>query len=140
MPDFRHWTIEGHEVLAGRSARDNDALTFGEAHPRDWWMHVSGTPGSHVIVRCRGDAEPPRSVLEKAAAIAAWHSKARNSRGKVSVHVCRASDVRKPRGAPPGQVQLRSWEVLRVYPRDEPETPPASDSSRRSSPFGPEPA
>jgi hypothetical protein len=36
----------------------------------------------------------------------------------VDVHVCRAGDVRKPRGAAPGEVELRRWESLKVYAHD----------------------
>jgi predicted ribosome quality control (RQC) complex YloA/Tae2 family protein len=61
-------------------------------------------------------AELPKDVLEQAAALAAWHSKARGSRGKVEVHVCRVADVAKARGAPAGEVRLRRWESVRVYP------------------------
>lgn len=63
-------------------------------------------------------AELPRSVLEAAASLAAWHSKARNSRGKVEVHVCRVADVSKPRGFAPGEVRLRRWTSVKVYPRE----------------------
>jgi predicted ribosome quality control (RQC) complex YloA/Tae2 family protein len=61
--------------------------------------------------------ELPRPVLERAAQLAAWHSKARGAKGKVEVHVCRVADVRKPRGFAPGQVQLKRWEALKVYPK-----------------------
>jgi predicted ribosome quality control (RQC) complex YloA/Tae2 family protein len=60
----------------------------------------------------------PRNVIERAAQLAAWHSKAREARGKVEVHLCRVADVRKPRGAHPGQVEIRRWEAVRVYPRE----------------------
>jgi predicted ribosome quality control (RQC) complex YloA/Tae2 family protein len=110
--------IEGYEVLVGRSARDNDELTFRMARPRDLWLHAAGHAGSHVIVRvAEGEADVPRGVVEGAAAWAAWHSKARNARGKIDVHVCRAAEVRKPRGAPPGTVELRRYSTIRVYPR-----------------------
>jgi len=59
----------------------------------------------------------PRPVLERAAELAAWYSKGRGA-GKVEVHVCRAADVSKPRGFPPGKVLLARWTRLRVYPRD----------------------
>jgi predicted ribosome quality control (RQC) complex YloA/Tae2 family protein len=101
----------------GQGDADNDALTFDVAEPRDFWLHVaSGVPGSHVVVR-NPDAleELPRHVLERAAALAAWHSKARGSRGKVEVHVCRAADVSKIRGAPAGEVRLRRWDSIKVY-------------------------
>jgi predicted ribosome quality control (RQC) complex YloA/Tae2 family protein len=115
------WRIEdvdGWQVLIGRGARENDALTFGEASPRDIWLHAAGHAGSHVIIRVPDDAESvPRAVLDAAARFAAFHSKARNARGKVEVHVCRVADVRKPRGAPAGQVQIRDWSSVKVYPR-----------------------
>ena len=71
--------------------------------------------------------ELPRLVAERAAQLAAWHSKARGARGKVEVHLCRVAEVRKPRGFAAGQVLLKSWDVVRVYPRgpDEPEEPAA---------------
>lgn len=113
---YRAQTVEGFEVLIGRGDADNDALTFDVAEPHDFWMHVVGSPGSHVVVRNPDQlTELPRPVLEKAAALAAWHSKARGRRGKVEVHVCRAADVSKPSGAPPGEVRLRRWDSLRVY-------------------------
>src|SRR5690606_38600823 len=110
--------IDGFEVLVGRSARDNDELTFRVARPRDLWLHASGHAGSHVVIRVPEDGDVPRAVIERAAAYAAWHSKARNARGKIEVHVCRAADVRKPRGVPAGTVELKRWDVVRVYPRE----------------------
>jgi predicted ribosome quality control (RQC) complex YloA/Tae2 family protein len=110
--------IEGYEVLVGRNARDNDELTFRIARPRDLWLHAAGHAGSHVVIRTDdGDDDVPRSVIERAAGWAAWHSRARNVRGKVDVHVCRAADVSKPRGAPPGTVVLRRFDTVKVYPR-----------------------
>jgi hypothetical protein len=35
----------------------------------------------------------------------------------VEVHVCRVADVSKPRGLAPGEVQLRRWDAIKVYPR-----------------------
>jgi predicted ribosome quality control (RQC) complex YloA/Tae2 family protein len=115
---YRVETVEGFEVLVGRGDAHNDALTFDVAERHDVWMHVAGSPGSHVIVRNpdRLDELPP-AVLQRAAELAAWHSKARNARGKVEVHVCRAGDVSKPPGFAPGEVLLRRWDVIKVYPR-----------------------
>jgi predicted ribosome quality control (RQC) complex YloA/Tae2 family protein len=113
---YRTMQIEGFEVLVGREAEDNDYLTFRVAKPRDLWLHVAGgTPGSHVVVRNPDDVEIPRSVVEIAAAAAAWYSKARGA-PKVEVHVCRASDVSKPRGAPAGLVELARWKSVKVKP------------------------
>jgi len=113
---FRVLVVQGFDVLVGKGDADNDALTFGEAAPRDFWLHVAGCPGSHVIVRNPDDlAELPRPVLEAAASLAAFHSKARGARGKVEVHVCRVADVSKPRGFARGEVRLRRFDSLRVY-------------------------
>jgi predicted ribosome quality control (RQC) complex YloA/Tae2 family protein len=110
--------VDGFEILVGRGARENDALTFGVAAPRDLWLHAAGYAGSHVIVRVPdGVDDVPRAVVERAAQLAAFHSKAQNARGKVEVHVCRVADVRKPRGFTAGQVQLKRWDVVKVYPR-----------------------
>jgi len=98
----------------GRTARDNDALTFGVASPRDFWLHVAGCPGSHVIVRNPENlASLPRETLRFAAVLAARHSKARSA-GQVSVHVAQVKDVSKPRGSPPGQVSLKRYRSVRA--------------------------
>jgi predicted ribosome quality control (RQC) complex YloA/Tae2 family protein len=89
---------EDFDVLVGRGDEDNDHLTFGVAAPRDTWLHVAGgTPGSHVVVRNPDDVEIPRDVLERAAAAAAWYSKARAA-AKVDVHYCRVADVSEAPG------------------------------------------
>jgi predicted ribosome quality control (RQC) complex YloA/Tae2 family protein len=108
--------FEGFEVLIGRGAEDNDYLTFDVAKPHDVWMHVAGgTPGSHVIVRNPDKVDVPRAVIEMAAAAAAWYSKARGS-PRVEVHVCRAGDVKKPRGAPAGLVEISKYKSVKVRP------------------------
>jgi predicted ribosome quality control (RQC) complex YloA/Tae2 family protein len=116
---YRAHLVDGFEVLVGKGEADNDRLTFRVAEPQDFWLHVASLPGSHVIVRNPGRIEElPRGVLERAAALAAFHSKARGSRGKVEVHACRVADVSKPRGFAPGQVLLRRFAALRVYAKD----------------------
>jgi len=106
---------EGFEILVGKGDAENDRLTFGIAEPRDLWLHVSGTPGSHVVIR-NPDALPelPAPVVQRAAELAAWHSRSRHA-GKVEVHVCRVADVSKPRGFAPGEVRLSRWRAVRVY-------------------------
>ena len=113
---YRTLLVDGHEVLVGRGDTENDDLTFVVAAPEDFWLHVAGgVPGSHVVVRNPDKLDAlPRAVVERAAALAAWHSKARDAR-RVDVHLCRVADVSKPRGAPPGQVDLRRWERVRVH-------------------------
>ena len=113
---YRTVRLGGFDVLVGRGDRENDELTFEVAEPADVWMHVAGTPGSHVVVR-NPDRLPalPGEVLERAAQLAGWYSKSRGAR-RVEVHACRAGDVSKPAGWEPGKVLLRRWTVLRVRP------------------------
>ena len=124
---FRTFDVGGFEVLVGRGAAANDRLSLKVAKPRDFWMHVAGTPGSHVVVRNPDGLEKlPKDVLERAAQLAAWHSKSRTRQGKIEVHLCFAGEVSKRRGAPAGEVTLRRHDVVRVYARNPDAEPPAA--------------
>ena len=91
---------DGASILVGRTGRDNDRLTFKIAGPEDFWLHVQGRPGAHVVIRNPGRRRrPSRDALEEAAALAAWYSGAR-SEGQVDVHWTRRKYVRRVRGAP----------------------------------------
>lgn len=117
---------DGYTVLAGRTDADNDRLSLKIARPNDWWFHVRGLPGSHVVLQVgRGD-EPSKPVLEQAAAIAAWHSKARNG-GITAVSCTQAKHVRKPRGAKPGTVTIQKETLLKVRPALPPGTEDEGD-------------
>jgi predicted ribosome quality control (RQC) complex YloA/Tae2 family protein len=116
MQRWREYELEGGwTVLAGRTEEDNDYLSLKLASPRDWWFHAHSVPGSHVLLRARDDIEPDRRTLEAAAAIAAWHSKARAG-GVVPVSCTLAVNVSKPRGAEPGTVTIRKEKTLKVRP------------------------
>jgi predicted ribosome quality control (RQC) complex YloA/Tae2 family protein len=104
------WTL-----LVGGSAADNDYLSTELAQPDDWWFHVDGVPGAHVLLRARPDHEPPRETLEQAAAVAAYHSKARSA-GTVPVHCTRARYVTKFRGAGAGTVEVARGKTVKVRP------------------------
>jgi predicted ribosome quality control (RQC) complex YloA/Tae2 family protein len=110
---------DGMVVLVGRTAADNDLLTFKLASQKDFWLHVAGDSGSHVVVRNpEGLLRLPRETLRFAAALAAGHSKARKG-GQVAVHVTQVSEVKKPRGMPAGKVTLARFEAVRVRPSTE---------------------
>ena len=105
----------GWRVLVGRTDEDNDLLSLKTARPMDHWFHVRGMPGSHVILCERPGEEPDRETLKQAAAVAAYHSKARSG-GVVAVSCTLARYVTKPRGAKPGSVRIRKETVLKVRP------------------------
>jgi predicted ribosome quality control (RQC) complex YloA/Tae2 family protein len=106
---------EGWVAMAGKTDLDNDLLSLKTAGPNDWWFHVRGMPGSHVLLVGTSNEEPGSELLRQAAAIAAYHSKARDG-GTVSVSATRARYVSKPRGAKPGTVTIRKEIVLKVRP------------------------
>lgn len=112
---FRYELPGGWTVLAGRTQTDNDRLSLKVARPDDWWFHVRGVPGSHVLLQGPPGEEPGRELRRIAAAVAAYHSKARTG-GLVAVSCTRARYVTKPRGAPAGTVQIRRETVLKVRP------------------------
>jgi predicted ribosome quality control (RQC) complex YloA/Tae2 family protein len=105
----------GWSVLAGKNDAVNDLLTFKLSKPNDYWFHVRGMPGSHVLLRAKAGIDPDRRTLKDAAAVAAFHSKARTG-GVVPVSCTRARYVTKPQGAKPGTVQIRKESVLKVRP------------------------
>jgi predicted ribosome quality control (RQC) complex YloA/Tae2 family protein len=113
---LRTYTLPGAwQALVGRTDADNDYLSFRVARPDDWWFHVRGMPGSHVILQGPPGADPDRETLHRAAAIAAYHSKARTA-GVVAVSGTRVRDVSKPRGAKAGTVQIRHEKIFKVRP------------------------
>ncbi|MCG6906586.1 MAG: NFACT RNA binding domain-containing protein [Desulfobacteraceae bacterium] len=114
--DLRVFNLPGGwTVLAGKTDSANDRLSLKLAGPNDWWFHVRGMPGSHVLLRVPPGAEPQRAVLKRAAAIAAYHSKARTG-GVVAVSGTRARFVTKPPGAKPGTVAIRRETIFKVRP------------------------
>ena len=112
----RHYlTGRGLSVLVGRSARENQHLTFRVARPEDLWFHARDVPGSHVILR-DNEGRAGASDLREAAEVAAFFSEAR-SQPKVDVHATRRKHVRPAAGGP-GRVFIGHSETLRVVPRD----------------------
>jgi len=107
---------DGMVILVGRTAVDNDVLSLKLASPKDFWFHVSGESGSHVVVRNPDGLDTlPRETKRLAAGLAAGYSKARRG-GRLAVHMARCRDVGKRRGAPPGEVVLSRYETVRSEP------------------------
>ena len=114
---FRRYDLApGYQLWVGRNAQESESLTLRHARPFDLWLHARGVSGAHAILRLpRRQSEPSSLLLEKAAAIAAWHSKARGS-AMVPVIVTPRKFVRKAKGAAVGQVIVSREDVLIVEP------------------------
>lgn len=107
---------DGMIVLVGKSAADNDTLSLRLGAPNDFWFHVAGESGSHVVVRNPDNlSRLPRDTARFAAALAAGYSKARKG-GRVAVHMSRCANITKPRGLAPGKVMLHGYETIEVAP------------------------
>ncbi len=99
---MRFLTGGGYEVLAGKNNTQNDELTHKTAEKTDWFFHVKGAPGSHVIMFSSGE-EPDVSDFTEAAEIAAYYSSKRGA-DNVDVDYTLVKNVKKPAGSKPGFV------------------------------------
>ncbi|MDD4858084.1 MAG: NFACT RNA binding domain-containing protein, partial [Candidatus Krumholzibacteria bacterium] len=112
---FRRFVIDAsHTVYVGRSDAENDILTHEFASPADLWFHAQGTPGSHVILK-GAHRSTPNSVIERAASIAAYYSKARNS-STVPVIYAEKRYVRRPRKSKAGTALCSRGKTIFVKP------------------------
>jgi len=109
---------DGLEIWVGRNNRQNDTLTMKLAAPHDLWFHTKEIPGSHVILRVPPGQEIPELAIHEAAALAAWHSKGRDS-ASVPVDYTLRKHVRKPSGSKPGMVIYDNQKTLWVTPDPE---------------------
>lgn len=114
---FRQFDLgNDYIVWVGRNAKQNELLSSKAARNFDLWFHARGVPGSHVVLRLpHKNVVPDGRVVEAAARIAAYYSKARGG-SMVPVIVTEAKFVRKPRGAAPGSVVVERERVLLVDP------------------------
>lgn len=116
LPGLRRYlSSDGYEVLVGRTARDNDQLTFKVARPNDLWLHAGDYPGSHVIVRNSQRVEIPQRTIIEAAQLAAKFSQA-NKDSKVAIHYTRRKFLTKPKSTAPGLVRLSNFKTITVEP------------------------
>jgi predicted ribosome quality control (RQC) complex YloA/Tae2 family protein len=106
----------GMEILVGRNNAQNDRLTHRVAARGDIWLHAREVPGAHVIVRT-GGAAPDKPTLERAAALAAWHSGARDEPVAL-VDYCPARYVKRQPGGRPGMVIYNNFQTMAVKPEE----------------------
>jgi len=113
----RYLSTDGYEILVGRTAKDNDNLTFRVAQPNDLWMHAGDYPGSHVVVRNPTRKEIPQRTVIEAAQLAGKFSQASED-AKVVVHYTERKFLSKLKGAAPGLVRLSRFRSITVEPKE----------------------
>ena len=101
--------------LIGRSASQNDLLTFSLAGGSDIWLHAREIPGAHVIIKCGGKPPAP-ATLRQAAELAATYSRARDATS-VPVDFTFVRHVRRIKGAGPGLVHYSGETTIMARPQ-----------------------
>ncbi len=110
---LRLQSSDGIPIFVGRSAGQNEEVTFRLARPDDLWLHVREVPGAHVVVQVDGTV--PDRTIEQAAGLAVYFSAVRNSTS-AEVIVTPRRNVRKIPGGPPGLVSFRNEHTIRAAP------------------------
>lgn len=109
------YVLEGWEIYLGKNNLQNDYLVTKIAKSEDLWFHSKDIPGSHVLIKKKGNEQPPFHILEHAAHLAAYHSKARYS-SNVPVDYTLRKYVWKQKGAKPGMVNYEKQQTIFVTP------------------------
>ncbi|AFK66044.1 hypothetical protein OMVG_00041 [Ostreococcus lucimarinus virus OlV3] len=85
-------SYDGIQIKVGENAKENDDLTLS-SYPREWWMHIDGGPGAHVVI-CHEENTIPKETKRDAALLAVHHSKPGNAK-MVRVNFIRVGQVMK---------------------------------------------
>jgi predicted ribosome quality control (RQC) complex YloA/Tae2 family protein len=109
----RYKTQEGLEIWVGRNDEGNDYLTTRLSRGNDLFFHLEGYPGSHVILRTEGRSDPPPKSILDACELAVHYSKLKSA-DRADVHVAPVKNVKKPKGAKPGLVYVRSGRTIHL--------------------------
>lgn len=115
LPYRTYRSSGGLDILVGRGAKANDELTWSVARPGEVWLHARDATGAHVILRWSEEGAPPARDLREAAALAAWHSRARGST-VVPVDWTRRRYVRRARGGPAGRAIVERAQTIMARP------------------------
>jgi predicted ribosome quality control (RQC) complex YloA/Tae2 family protein len=113
---YRVVRYEGFEIRIGKGARENDELLRNYTTKFDKWLHAKDVSGSHVVIRNPSQNQISMDVIERAAQLAAYYSKAKNE-GMAAVIYTDRKYVRKPKGAHPGMVKVDREYTILVEPQ-----------------------
>lgn len=100
-------------IYLGKTAQGNDELLRVKAKNGDLWFHVKGAAGSHVLLTNRGPGDPDPKDIEFAAKLALEHSKVKED-SKREIIMADVKNVKKPKGAPLGQVIVEKYTTVNV--------------------------
>lgn len=112
---FKRFELDGFVILVGKSAKANDEMLRKYTFKEDLWLHAKDVSGSHVIIKAQANQKFPKTVLEKAAELAAYYSKYRTD-SLAPVIYTPVKFVRKVKGSAPGAVMVDKESVIMVTP------------------------
>lgn len=111
----RKYNYMGFTILSGKNSAQNEEVSLRLAAKNDIWLHAGGMGGSHVIIKTKSGEKTPKEVILRAAEIAAYHSKGKNS-SKVPVSYTLAKNVSKKKGMPQGMVAVSKTSSIMASP------------------------
>lgn len=113
LPYHEYWSASGAKIWVGKKAADNDKVTFSLANGNDYWLHASGVPGSHVIIKCKSGEVLDDETLKDALQLALAHSKAQKL-GESEIIFTQCKYVSRSGKGAPGKVQVSKHQRLFV--------------------------
>ncbi len=118
LPFREFFSSSGLLLWVGKSAKDNEALTFRHAKGSDWWLHAHEFPGSHIVLRVKKDQSPDPDALQDALQLALHYSKAKNQ-GSAEICVTQCKYVARFGRGKIGKVHISKHQV--VFVKNDPE-------------------
>lgn len=112
---YKLYEYEGFEFWVGKNAKSNDEI-LRISNKNDMWLHVKDFTGSHVIIKQRGK-NFPNNILQVAAQLAAFHSKAKHQ-SLVQVQYTLRKFVSKAKKSVTGEVNVMQESFIDVEPKD----------------------
>ncbi|MEI8366356.1 MAG: NFACT RNA binding domain-containing protein [Parachlamydiaceae bacterium] len=114
---YRVYTSKaGLHIWVGKSARENDLLSFHYANGLDWWLHAGNCPGSHVVIRGTNGEEPDSDTLYDAAELALRFSKNKECR-EGEVTLTQVKFIKSIKHTP-GKVMVSKHRTLKIRADD----------------------
>lgn len=114
----RHFiSSSGLDIYVGRSARENEKLTFEWAKGRDLWFHVDGATGSHVILCSSKTQKVDDKSIEEAMQLAKHFSSLKKEL-RADMVKCYVKDLQKPKKGKPGQVVIKERKIYTIQTQE----------------------
>lgn len=104
-------SVDGIKIMVGENAKENDVMTMN-AYPKEWWMHISGCPGAHVVI-CHECDTVPKETKRDAAALAVHYSKQKPKAKMIPVDMARVDQIAKYEKSHHGEVSLEG-EIMQL--------------------------